>query len=164
MGTACCISLSASDWISIFAILVNGGLAVWIVNTIQNRMTNKRTLKDHFISEVKEIRNDYKTLLSNLYSDKMIAKELPSRFKLMNIKVSDIMTLIFDKYRIDKTMLSPYQNNLRELITENEDFIKNFEKENSLKFSENSKIQIMKFQQDNNHLFNELIIKINDSE
>ena len=76
MGTTCsCLnffsSLEAADWIALFGVLVNAGLAYWIVRTIQNNLTNKRVLKDHFINEIKEIRNDYKTCLNNLYSNKL---------------------------------------------------------------------------------------------
>lgn len=162
MGTTCCITLEANDWISIAGIVVNSVLAVWIVRTIQNKLTNKRVLKDHFIMEIKEIRIEYKCFLNNLYSSKTVAKSIIPWFKLMNIKVNDIMDLINEKYNIDKAILNPYQNDLRELITENKDFIMNFESKDAIDFSEVSKTQFIKFQQDNNYLFNKIIVKIND--
>ena len=164
MGTTCCITFEVADWIAIAGIVVNSVLAVWIVRTIQNRLTNKRVLKDHFITEIKEIRTEYKCFLNNLYASKTVAKTIIPWFKLMNIKVNDIMDLINEKYKIDKAILNPYQNDLREMITENEDFIKQFESENSIDFSEISKTQFIKFQQDNNRLFNKIIVKINDEE
>ncbi|MDR2684961.1 MAG: hypothetical protein LBB53_06235 [Prevotellaceae bacterium] len=45
MGAACCINFDISDYISIVGIVVNSILAVWIVRTIQNKLTNKRVLK-----------------------------------------------------------------------------------------------------------------------
>ncbi len=163
MGTTlCCITIEISDWISIAGIIINSVLAVWIVKTIQNRLTNKRVLKDHFITEIKEIRTEYRSFLNDLYTSKKIAKSILSWFKLMNIKVSDIINLINEKYKIDKTILDPYQNQLRELITENEDFISQFKNNEPIEFSEKSKTQIIKFQQDNSHLFNKIIVQIND--
>lgn len=172
MGEAgnCCISfftylgLEASDWIDLIAIIVNAILAYWIVKTIQNRLQNKRVLKDHFIKEIKEIRNEYKTCLSNLYSDNTIPSRVLPWFKLMNIRVSDIMMHINEKYAVDKDKLRPYQRDLQELITNNADFMTQFRSTTAVKFSENSKTQMMVFQQNHNKLFNDIIVAINDSE
>ena len=60
--------VSISDWISIIGIIINSSLSIWLVITIQNRLTNKRVLKDHFITEIKDIRSEYKIFLNNLYS------------------------------------------------------------------------------------------------
>lgn len=163
-ATFCCITFGVDNYIAIGGIVINSVLAIWIVKTIQNRLTNKRVLKDHFIVEIKEIRAEYKSFLNCLYSNKKVAKSVIPWFKLMNIKINDILDLINEKYKIDKTILNPYQNDLRDLITENEDFIRCYESENPIDFSEISKSQIIKFQQDNNRLFNEIIVKINDED
>lgn len=169
MGTTCCISIFDSfantDWIALFSVLINAILAFWIVRTIQNKLTNKRVLKDHFINEIKDIRNDYKTCLNNLYLNQTNAKQVIPWFKLMNIKIDDLMSLVCGKYkRIKRNELEPYQNQLRELITEHEDFIKQYESGKPINFAENSKNQFIKFQQENNHIFNDIIIKINDAD
>lgn len=125
------------------------------------RLTNKRVLKDHFITEIKDIRSEYKIFLNNLYSNNTRVKSVIPWFKLMNIKVIDIMRTINEIYKIDENILNPYQNELRELITENEDFISSFNLEQNIIFSDNSKTKIIEFQQKNNSLFNRLIIEIN---
>jgi hypothetical protein len=168
MGTTCCqlsifCSLGVSDWIELTAIIVNMGLTYWIVKTIQNKLTNKRVLKDHFINEIKDIRNEYKSCLNNLYSSNTHPQRVIPWFKLMNIRVNDIMILINEKYKIDIKKLEPYQNELRELVTNNNDFIAQFKNE-KIAFSEESRSELIKFQQTYNKLFNELIIGINDSE
>ena len=53
----------------------------------------------------------------------------------MNIKVIDIMRTINEIYKIDENILNPYQNELRELITENEDFISSFNLEQNMNFN-----------------------------
>lgn len=50
---------------------------------------------------------------------------------------------------------------LRELVTENEDFINSFYLGQNIIFSDSSKTKIIEFQQENNNLFNRLIIEIN---
>ena len=168
MGTICCFikflsSLEASDWIELLGVIVNAGLAYWIVRTIQNKLTNKRVLKDHFINEIKEIRNDYKICLNNLYSNNTHPHRVIPWFKLMNIKVDDLMTIIHTKYCIDKDKLKPYQIELQELITNNEDFMAQYNGEKVV-FSQTSRTQLIKFQQSHNQLFNEIIVIINDAE
>lgn len=168
MGAAgCCIStsssLTTSDWISIIGMIINSGLAIWIVWAIQNRLTNRRVLKDHFINEIKEIRNEYKSCLNNLYLNSTPPKSVIPWFKLMNIKVDDLMTCVYTKYKIDKKKLVAYQDELRELVTENEDFIKQYKSDKFVFFSEYSRGLFIKFQQEHNYLFNEIIININDA-
>jgi len=160
----CCTKplMEISDWIAIGAVLINGGLAFWIVRTIQNKLANKRVLKDHFIAEIKEVREQYKCQLNNLYSGKCKPKELLPWFKLMNIKVNDLMTLVNQKYKIDKEKLKPYQTDLRNVVTESEDYINNFKQNREIEFSDKSKTDIIQFQQLNNSIFNELIVSVND--
>lgn len=155
-------SLESSDWIAIFSVLINSGLAYWIVKTIQNRLTNKRTLKDHLISEVIELRSNYRDFFNNLYTNKTYPKTVTPYLKLMNIKIVDLMDIIKKEYKIKNDLLIPYQVELGELITNNHDFISQFnENRTPMKFSANSLNEIIKFQQDNNKLFNDLIIQIN---
>lgn len=156
-------SLDKSDWVDIIGLGVNSALAFWIVKTIQNRLTNKRVLKDHFINEIKEIRNEYRTCLSNLYANKTHPKTVLPWFKLMNIKVNDLMSILNTKYKVDKNLLMPYQRDLQELVTNNEDFMNQFKSDKPVEFSDSSKVQFIKFQQEHNQLFNDLIIKVNDA-
>lgn len=167
MGIACCnvstfLSLTTSEWISVITLLVNSILAIWIARTIQNSFTNKRILKDHFINEVKDIRNDYSIWLNDLSSNKINPKLVTPWFKLMSIRIKDLMLIISNKYDIDKNLLNPYQNDLRELITDNEDYIKQYQKNELLILTEASQKLIIKFQQENNLVFNKIIVAIND--
>lgn len=73
------------------------------------------------------------------------------------------MALIHQKYNIDKQTLSPYQNDLRELVTESDEFNMQFREGGNINFSEPTKTKLIEFQNTYNHLFNELIININDT-
>jgi hypothetical protein len=169
MGTSlilCCQSdkgLKPADWIAIAAIIINGGIGIWIINTLQNGLTNKRTLKDHFIDEIKEIREEYKSYFNNIYCHQINPVTVLSWFKLMNIKIEELMDVINKKYKINKELLKPYQRDLQELLTNNQDFINQYKTGQNIKFSDNSINAFMKFQSDYLHLFNDIIIIINDA-
>lgn len=154
--------LSVSDGIQIVSIFVNVCLTIWIVIVLQNKLTNRRALKDYVIEEIKGFRQEYRTFFNNLCSNKIQAQTVLAWFKLMNIKITDLMDIIDKQYNIDKNTLGPFQNELRDLITENEDFIKCFQMRN-IEFSATSQSSIIKFQQDNSHLFNKIIVLINEA-
>lgn len=112
---------------------------------------------------MKDIRQQYRAFMSELYSDSMLPGKIVPWFKLMNIKIDDLLEIVHGRYKINKDVLAPYQIELRELITENEDFIRQYKNNTPITFSAASKQHLMKFQQQHNHLFNALIIKINDA-
>lgn len=73
------------------------------------------------------------------------------------------MVILNSKYRIQIDKLLPYQAVLPELVTDSDDFIKQFKSDKPVKFSEETKKALIKFQQEHNQLFNDLIILINDA-
>lgn len=160
MEYACVITIA--DWINIVSVIVNICIAIWITHVLQNKFTNNRTLKDHFINEIKDVRAEYKGFLNRLYSNSTNPKELLPWFKLMNIRVKDLVMLMNNRYEVAEDFLNPYQNDLRELITESDDFNRCY-RDRQLILTENLKRDLMRFQQEHQRLFNELIIKINDS-
>lgn len=154
--------LSVGDIISIAGIIINSTLAIWVVKTLQNNLANKRYLKDHLIEEVKELRLDYRVFLNDLNSGKLKPKQITPWFKLMNIKVQDTMELLHTKYKIDNTQLNPYQIELRNIVTEQEEFNENYKTNKSINLKESSKRELITFQQVNSSKFNKLIIEINE--
>ena len=86
--------ITTADWINIASVIVNICIAIWITHILQNKFTNNRTLKDHFINEIKDVRAEYKGFLNRLYSNSTNPKELLPWFKLMNILASEIAVLV----------------------------------------------------------------------
>lgn len=156
------LDLSFSDYLDIFSLIINSFLAIWIVYIIQNNLNNKRILKDHFINEIKELRKEYKNFLNSLYLGKLKPKEVIPWFKLMNIKSKNLLFLLNKKYKVDKNALHPYQIHLRKIVTEFSEFDENFKTNREFKLSEESKNELIIFQQDYNGIFNSLIMDIND--
>lgn len=154
--------LNVSNWIDITSIIVNGGLAFWIAKTLQNSMNNKRVLKDHFISEVKILKEEYFNLIDNISSNKCKPKELNSQFKTLNIKTNSLMLFLNKRYKIDTRFLTAYQIDLKKMVTEFDEYIYNFRENDDLILESDSLQKIIKFRQQNFGTFNSLIISIND--
>lgn len=155
-------TLNTSDYISVVGIIVNSLLAIWIVRTLQSNLANKRYLKDHLIQEIKNLRNEYSKFLNELNSGNMKPQKVAPWFKLMNIKVHDTMELVNEKYKIDKDLLKNYQVELRDLVTEFEEFNTNYRKNCNIQLGSQSLRDLIQFQQKNQSKFNKLIININD--
>lgn len=155
-------SMKISDWIAVGGIVVNAILAVVVIITVQNKFTNRRVLKDHFIDEVKEIRNEYNEFLTELRSNTMHPHKIIPWFKIANLKVNDLMKILNKKYNINQNHLKPYQVDLNTQISNNVDFIAHYTNSQVI-FSTQSRNEIIRFQQKHNKLFNDLIVLINDS-
>jgi len=154
--------LSNSEIISLISLVVNFSLTIWIVRTLQKNLANKRYLKDYLIAEIKDLKAEYGKFLSELYSGKSKPKRITPWFKLMNIKVQDTMEIVSKKYKIDKGILKNYQIELRNFVTDLEEFESNYKKDNYIQLSSKSQGELIQFQQDNNSKFSSLIIKINE--
>ncbi|WP_071146173.1 hypothetical protein [Bacteroides ihuae] len=152
-----------SEWIDLFGIIITALLSWWIVNTIQKRIDNQRTLKDHLISEILSIRTDYRLMLIDIKTGESHPKYLKIKLKDLNIKTTDIMKIVSNKYRIDNKYLKHYQHDLNWLITDNEEYVNSFKTDSKIILSQESMIHFLIFEANNDHLFNDLIVRINDS-
>jgi hypothetical protein len=180
MGVICCVTetLSTSDrilfWQTVIigiqtffvlaGIFVSAGVGIWIVKTLQDKLANKRVLKDHIIDEVKELRLEYRDFFKKINEDTIIAVQVLPWFKLMSLKADDLLKIANVKYHISTDVLKPYQVDLEALLTENTDFTTQFRSGLPIIFSPDSKNEFVIFEQNNNHLFNDIIMVINESE
>lgn len=156
-------SLDFSDYIEIFGIVVNSFLAIWIVKTIQSKLTNKRVLKDHFISEIIELRIDYNSYIKDCFDKKVLPKDIPRKFKLIHTKKTHLMKDVMELYKISCPDLDIYHDELREIITNSSEYNANYRSNTPVAFTHNTKRQIELIQSTHYGLFNKLIRFVNDS-
>jgi hypothetical protein len=156
-------SLEFSDYIEIFGIIVNFILAIWIVQTIQNKLTNKRVLKDHFICEIKELRLEYNDYIKNCYAGNLIPQETLRWFKLINIKTIHLMNDVQDLYKVSCPELTSFHNDLRDIITNSTEYSTNFRPNTPVVFSSITKRQMDLIQLTHYGLFNKLVRLVNDA-
>lgn len=162
LRTALC-SISTSDWINIGGVFANLCLTIYIVKVVQNKLTNRRVLKDHLINELKELRTEYRSWIDDYSRNKINSSQVIPWFKLMNIKTADLMKILEAKYEIDVNLLNPFQIELREIITDDDTFIQAFSSKTEIHLSKESQNTLIRFQQQHNHIFNDIIIGINNS-
>lgn len=159
MGTTCCITIS--DWIAIAGIVVDAVVAIWIVKTIQNKLTNRRVLKDLIIKDIIDIKKEYNDFLNEIDNDEVLPKDVVPKLKSLSLKINNMMGLIPESYTISKDILQPYQTELNMMITNDKDYSDNYKENKPVKFT--NKTQFYEFQNKYGNLFNKLIVKVNEA-
>ncbi len=165
---SCCIaflkSIDISDWISIIGIIVNALITLYIVDSVQRKLNNNRILTDHFIAEIKILRDDYRLFFKELEANTIQTSKILTWFKSMSIKTNDLLEIIHSKNsRIDKDVFLTYNNELRDLITDHPDYTKSFQSNKILVVSECLGIKLLQFKQQRDNIFNKTIVIINDA-
>ena len=153
-----------SAWVGIFGIFIILIFGFWISSNLQKKITSKRVLKDHLINEIRTLNDFYFYFIIDLIEDKKKVKVLIALFKTLNIKIKKIMEIIQQNYNINNLFLTTYQIGLRNIILNCQEFELAFQKGGVLELSDETINELMKFRQQNEHLFNELILLINNTE
>lgn len=154
--------LSNSDVINLIGLIVHSVLAVYIVIILQKNLANKRHLKDFLISEIKGLRLEYKKFLNELCSGNLRTRKIIPWLKLLNIKSYNTLKIINKKYKVKKNYLNSYQVELRDLVTELDEFNSSYNENKKLDLKEESFSKLIKFQQANSSKFISMIIAINE--
>mgnify|MGYP006446217159 CR=1 FL=1 len=157
------LCITINNIISIIGILIQSGIAIWVVRILQKRIEKQRYLKNHLIQEVKLVKDEYKTFLQSLQTGQIRPKYVVPFFKLINTKIEDLNEIMHIKYDFDKYELKEYHIEIRYLITNLEEFNNNYRNNEKIELSNESLNQLIFFQQRNYNKFNKTIIKINDN-
>jgi hypothetical protein len=114
--------MSSSDWISISGILVNAAIGIVLVVIVSKRISNKRALKDYFISEIKDIRDCYRKFLNELFAENYSFNSTNSWFQVINMRLTNLETALKDFKSNIPFEAKSINHELREIVTDNEDF------------------------------------------
>lgn len=149
--------------VNLLGIIVNGILAIWIVNTIQKKQNNERTIKDHFINEVKDFRVDCRQFLNATYNGTKFQREIIPTLKLLGIKSSQLLNTLNYCFNINPQHFNTYLIELNRILTDDPNFVSCKNENAEIKFHPNSLEKIIRFQSDHQPLFNDLILLINEA-
>lgn len=167
MHCSCFCSLPfTQDWLSIINTLISligWGITLYIAITISRRLDSERTLKNHFIEEVKIIRDHEETIFTYIISNKIKPQRLKSMVGSLNACVGDLMNLLKEQYGIDDSFLNAFQWRYGQIILDDEDFISNFKEDIEFGFTRSLLRAFADYRTDKLRLFNDLIVVINNA-
>lgn len=92
----CLIALcNITDWISIGVDIVTGGLVAYILACIvPKKLNDDRALKDFFIDEMRDLKDEYNDFCKNMCLDNLSASIIKESFKQFSIRVIDAESCI----------------------------------------------------------------------
>lgn len=144
------------------SILVTAFMAWWVVKSVQRRLDTERTLKDHFAHEIIDLRKESRDFIADLIKGGINAKTIKYRHNHLRVHITDLQSILNQKYQINKTVLKAYKLNLIKII-EKDDAYNNAYRDNlPVYFSSETALALNNLSRDNDHLFNEILLMIYD--
>lgn len=115
-----------TDWwsngIAIADILITSFFGIWIASSLQRNVTKARYIREYFISELMEIRDDYSVFFKELYNSELAAQTISSRLKVISCRINNLDEYIHQYYNIEKTLLKDAHFKFQTYITGTNEF------------------------------------------
>lgn len=145
----------------IVGILIPSGIAIWLGCVIRNKIESEKLLKNYLVNDILEIRKEYRNLCDSVKTGGIKPKKAKSDLSNISTHITDLMHLILSKYKtVDKNFLMPYQLDISQIITEDDNYILSFKENKEFIVSQQTMDAISAFEKNNNHLFNDLILLV----
>ena len=146
--------------VTALSILVTAYVAVWVVKSVQRKLDTERTLKDHFAHELIGLRNEARSFIRDVISGGMKAKDIKYNHNHLRSHITDLQKLLNQKYDISKTFLTAYKMNLIKIIEKDDAYNNAFKENQEVTFSSDTAAALHKLGHENDHVFNEVLLKI----
>lgn len=156
-----CSTLQASDWINVTSIVVNAIIGIILVVIVSKRISNKRALKDYFINEIKDIREDYRNFLNELFGERCSFISTNSWFQVMNMRLINIEKALKENDSKFSLKAKKLNQSLRDIITDHEDFNNSYKKAH-VTLNQEHKQTIVKKHSEISFALMKTIVKINN--
>ena len=166
MSIILCLMPFAQDWLSIIDTLITlfgWGITLYIASNISRKLDSERTLKNHFIDEIKAIRDNEETIFKYVIENKIHPQRLKSMTGNLNTRVGDLMNLIKTQYGIAEDYLNAFQWKYSQLFTDDDDYTSNFKNDTEFHFNPKLIKDFTNYRTNVLRLFNELIVKVNNA-
>ena len=142
------------------SILVTAFMAWWVVKSVQRKLDTERTLKEHFAHEVIGLRKETRDFITKVINGGMKAKDIKFYHNHLRAHITDLQNILFKKYKINKTFLKAYKMNMITIIEKDSEYVNAFKNNLPVSLCSETAFALHKLGQDNDHLFNEILLKI----
>ena len=146
--------------VTALSILVTAYVAVWVVRSVQRKLDTERTLKDHFAHEIIGLRKEARNFISDVIKGGMKAQEIKYSHNHLRSHITDLQNILNQKYNINKACLKAYKMNLIKIIEKDEVYDNAFRNNQKVTLSSDTTTALHKLGRENDHLFNDVLLKI----
>lgn len=151
---------ASSVCLTAMSILVTAFMAWWVVKSVQRKLDTERTLKDHFAHEVIDLRKETRDFITKVINGGMKAKDIKYNHYHLRAHIRDLQNILFQKYKINKTLLKAYKMNMFNIIEKDSEYENAFRDNLPVSLCSETIFALHKLGQDNDHFFNEILLKI----
>ena len=166
MSVFLCSFPFAQDWLSIIdtiITLLGWGLTLYIASTISRKLDSERTLKNHFIDEIKAVRENEEAIFKYVIDNNIQPQTLKSLTGNLNTRVGDLMNLLKSQYGIAEDYLTAFQWKYSQLFSDDDDYTSNYKENKEFKFNHQLLKDFTNYRTDKLKLFNDLIVLVNNA-
>lgn len=149
--------------VGVIEILITAFVAIWIVQSVQTKIDNEKVLKDFFSGELIQLRTDLRSFLDRLICEEIEAQSIKRDHNLLRVRIKDLLSALNKKFKIDKKCLRAYRQNLLRIVEADENYEKGFAENKKVRLKEETINSLHMLRTDNDHLFNDILIKLYDS-
>ena len=151
-------SMSCSDIISIVDIAITTFVGIWLAIGVQRSLTKNRYLREYFINELNNIREEYRSFFVDIYSGALSAKTIKDRLKIMSLRIGSFDKYIHQEYKINASLLKDAHVDFQQYITGDDEFNNQYNND-TVTFSSNVKTELLRKQGD---IFEKITIRAID--
>lgn len=159
---------TVADWlqasyisITALGVVVTGFMAFWVANTIQRKIDNERTLKDFYVSEIKALREEARSLINHyVVGGSQTAEQMKTSHFVLQTHINDLLRSLRHQYAIGNTYMQAYKSGVLTILEKDSNFIASFKDKSVVSLSDESKKSLRNLEMKNDHLFGDLILKV----
>lgn len=135
--------VTVSDILQFVGLIVT----MWIAIVVQKKLTKNCYLKDYFINEIKDLRNEYRILFADIQSSKLNSKTIKDRVKIISLRIKTIEDYSTRYFSIESSNLKLLHSEFQQFITGTDDFNNQYKKI-TITFSDMTITKILEYQKD----------------
>lgn len=150
--------VTVGDLISIITL----GVTIWIAIKVQASLTKSRYIREYFIKNIVQYKDDYICFIKKLYNGEVSAKEIKDWLKFMSLNIKSLERFVSGCYDIPKGIFKNSHAEFQQFLTAEEDFNNQYQKD-VVTFSSEVKSKLLKYQSEMSEAFNQMVIEINSA-
>lgn len=135
---------------------------IYIAFVVNKNFQRRRYIKEYLMTELKYIRDDYRSLFEEIYSSMLDAKNIKDRLKILSIRINIFNSCVQKNIKLKEQKLSAAHSEFQMFITGDDEFNTHY-KEPKLNFSDTCKTKIMSHQKNIIETISQYIVDIYSS-
>lgn len=146
--------------VAVIDILITAFVAIWVVQSVQSKIDSEKVLKDFFSKELIQLRSDLRSFLDKLIMGGFEAQSIKREHHLLSVRIQDLLSAMNKQYGIDKRLLKAYRLHLMKIVEEDDNYEQSFRTNKRVMLLDTTVSKLHTLRTNNDHLFNDILLKL----